>query len=291
MSSIAHLLKRTIQVQGRDVVLVPDIVGAVPINEQHQYVEAVAATNICPAIFVRESDIEEMRDRHPDTPVYGMWSVLIQSGLVSQKRTLQIVPISECDGYYIHSDLGRLEYSGIYEAGFFAADASFNLDEAQLIDASVDQLVLPEREAQLAAEIRQARMLASRKGWSYLVIVLMLIGSTAFGTDLALQSIYANQSKEIRTKSKMLKELQTGLDKLRTTRLSEVPNDSVAIERIAVLSKVFPNLETSVEQSFTSDNISFNVSGVMEDPAKSFDWLQSRYDPKGIWTVTFARKD
>lgn len=290
MASIAHLLKRVIHIQGRDVVLVPDVVGPVPINEQHHYVEATPATNTCPVIHVRESDIEEMRERHPGLPVFGLWSVLINSGLVSIKRTLQVVPITDEDGYYIHCDLGRAEFSGIYEAGFFAADASFCLAEAQVIDAEIEQLVLPPKEARLAAEIRQERMLASRKGWSYMTITLAATVVLAYGTDYALQTIYVTQSKEISSKTKMLKELQTGLDRLRTTRLSEVPNDSTAIEKIAILSKIYPNIETQAEQSFASERVSLQIRGTTEDPANKLKWLTSQYDPKGIWTVTFDRK-
>ncbi|NIQ11393.1 MAG: hypothetical protein GWO08_16230, partial [Gammaproteobacteria bacterium] len=63
MSSLADYMKRPVTIEGQEVILVPDLVGPVPISEQHQYVESRSSTNTCPAIHVRETDIEEMRER------------------------------------------------------------------------------------------------------------------------------------------------------------------------------------------------------------------------------------
>jgi len=286
VSSLADYIKRPVTIQGREVLLVPDLVGPVPISEQHQYVESCPATNTCPAIHVRESDIEEMRERYPDYPVFGMWHLLIKSGLVSFKRTLQIIPITQEDGYYIHCDLGRAEYSGIYEAGFFAADAGFSLDEALLVEADIEQLVLPEQEAKLAAELRFERQLVTRKGWSYLVISMVVVIAIAFGVNLILGKIYDRAHQQLASKSAMLSDLQSGLDKLRTTRLTEVPNDQETLERLAVLWKEYPNIETTGKQSIDSKSITLTYrSEEGFKPLSDLNWVTSQYDPKGIVTI------
>ena len=291
MSSLADYIKRPVSIQGQEIVLVPDLVGPVPISEQHQYVESCSSTNTCPAIHVRETDIEEMRERYPEHPVYGLWHVLIQSGLVSFKRTLQIVPITAEDGYYIHCDLGRAEYSGIYEAGFFAADAGFSLEEAQPIEASLDQLVLPEQEAKLAAELRFERQLVTRQSWSYLVIALVLIAGTAFAVNFGLGRFYAHAHQQVENKTAMLNSLQSGLDKLRTTRLTEVPNDHEALERLAILWRHYPNLETEGDQSLASSNLSLSyIADTGADNVPDFPWIESSYDPKGIVSLKMKVK-
>lgn len=290
MASITDYLKRPVTIQGKEVVLVPDMVGPVPISEQHQYVESTSASNTCPAIHVRESDIEEMRERFPDAPVYGMWSVLILSGLVTFKRTLQVVPISGEDGYYIHCDLGRAEYSGIYESGFFAADAGFSLDEAQVIEGELDQFILPDNEAKLAAEMQFERQLVLRRAWSYLSIVVMAVVAIGFTTDFALAKIYDQAHQHIKSKTAMLQDLQSGLARLQTTRLTEVPNNEEAIERLAALWAAYPNMETTSDQSFDNKKIKVTVNDVKEDPVNKFDWLDTQYDPNGIWTLGFKTK-
>lgn len=287
MAQLADYLKRPVTVQGREIILVPDLVGPVPISEQHQYVESAPATNTCPAIHLRESDIEEMRERYPDHPVYGLWQVLILSGLATFKRTLQVIPITAEDGYYIHCDLGRAEYSGIYEAGFFAADAGFSLDEAQVIDGGVDQLVLPDKEAKLASEMQFERQMILRKAWSFLSIGVVSIVALAFCTDFVLAKIYDQASQNIKSKTAMLQNLQSGLAKLQTTRLTEVPNNEKSIEMLAALWAAYPNMETVANQSFSGRTISVRVNGVDEDPARRFSWVKTEYDPKGIWTLRF----
>lgn len=291
MSSLADYMKRPITIQGREVVLVPDLVGPVPISEQHQYVESCPSTNTCPAIHVRETDIEEMRERYPEHPVFGLWHILIKSGLVSFKRTLQIVPITAEDGYYIHCDLGRAEYSGIYEAGFFAADAGFSLEEALPVAAEPDQLVLPEQEAKLAAELSFERQLVTRKAWSYLAITLVVIVGLAFGTNLVLGKIYARAHQQVENKNAVLQNLQTGLDKLRTTRLTEVPNNQEALERLAILWRHYPNMETPNKQSLAMAELTLTFQS--EDGFEAMpehSWLRSKYNPKGIVTLTMKNR-
>ncbi len=290
MASFAALLKKPIQVQGRDVVIVPDMVGPVPISEQHQYVESAPATNTCPTIHIREADIEEMRERHPGVPVYGLWHVLIHSGLVSFKRMLQVVPVGDDDGFYIHCDLGRAEYSGIYESGFFAADASFTLDEALILNPAIDQLVMPAKPAKLAVELRQERQIQQRQAWSTMALAVVVIVSLGFGTNIGLGQYYQLEQSRLDKKNQQLMSVRSGLDQLRTTRLTEVPNDSVAIERIAALWALDPNLQSKGDQSFQNPTMEFTLGNLQDDPKDKLPWLQSRYDPRGNWLVTMNVK-
>lgn len=290
MASFAALLKKPIQVQGRDVVIVPDMVGPVPISEQHQYVESAPATNTCPTIHIREADIEEMRERHPGVPVYGLWHVLIHSGLVSFKRMLQVVPVGDDDGFYIHCDLGRAEYSGIYESGFFAADASFTLDEALVLNPAIDQLVMPAKPAKLAVELRQERQIQQRQAWSTMALAVVVIVSLGFGTNIGLGQYYQLEQSRLDKKNQQLMSVRSGLDQLRTTRLTEVPNDSVAIERIAALWALDPNLQSKGDQSFQNPTMEFTLGNLQDDPKDKLPWLQSRYDPRGNWLVTMSVK-
>ena len=91
MDNLADLLKRPITIQGQEVLLVPDLVGPVPVSEQHQYVELETATNTCPSINVREADIEDMREEYPQLPVYGLWQMLVNSQCVPFRKALHVV--------------------------------------------------------------------------------------------------------------------------------------------------------------------------------------------------------
>lgn len=272
------------------MVIVPDLVGPVPITEQHQYVESAPASNTCPTIHIREADIEEMRERHPGVPVYGMWHVLIHSGLVSLKRVLQVVPMNAGDGFYIHCDLGRAEYSGIYESGFFAADTGFTLDEALELNPALDQLVMPDIPARLAAELRQERQLQQRQAWSTLALTLVSIVALAFAVNFALGKYYHLEQIRLNEKNQQLMNVRTGLDHLRTSRLTEVPNDRVAIERIAAIWALDPQMRSRSEQSFQNATMEFILHDLQEDPRHKIPQLESHYDPRGHWRVVMKVK-
>ena len=291
MSDFSEYLRRPVRILGEDIVFIPDIVGPVPLSEQHQYVELAPATNNCPAIHIRETDIEDIRESYPDTRVFGMWHTLINSGLVSYRKALQVVKINPQDGYYIHCDLGRAEFSGDYEAGFFAADASFNLDEAAELNPEIDQLVLPDTEAKLAAELLTQRKEVVRKTWSSLVSVVTLCVVLGLVTDVGLTKIYALETEQAESKAELLQVIQSGLDKLKTTRLTDVPNDARMIESIAAVWAVNPKLATLPGQSLQREELVFVVPDVGVNPAKNLSWVTSEYDPKGEWILSIREKN
>ena len=291
MSDFSEYLRRPVRILGEDIVFIPDIVGQVPLSEQHQYVELAPATNSCPAIHIRETDIEDIRESYPDTRVFGMWHTLINSGLISYRKALQVVTITQQDGYYIHCDLGRAEFSGDYEAGFFAADASFNLDEASELNPNVDQLVLPDTEAKLAVELLTQRKETVKKTWSSLVSILTMCVIIGFLSDLGLSKIYALESEQAESKAELLQVIQSGLDKLKTTRLTEVPNDAGMIESIAAVWAVNPKLVTLPGQSLQKKELVFVVPDVGINPAQNFSWVISEYDPKGEWIIRIREEN
>jgi len=286
VSEFSEYLRRPVRILGEDVVFIPDIVGPVPLSEQHQYVELAPATNTCPSIHIRETDIEDIRESYPNTRVFGMWHTLINSGLVSYRKALQVVTITPQDGYYIHCDLGRAEFSGDYEAGFFAADASFNLDEATELSPDVSQLVLPDTEAQLAVELLAKRKDVVRRSWSHLVSVLTLLIVVSFSIDFALQKVYSLESEKLESKTELLQAIQSGLDKLKNTRLTDVPNDAVMLERIAEVWSSNQQLTTISNQNLQQNKVMFVMPDHGVNPGQQFVWVTSTYNPKGEWAVS-----
>ncbi|MBL4869225.1 MAG: hypothetical protein JKY67_22920 [Pseudomonadales bacterium] len=289
MARLAQSLYRPVVVAGEKVILVPEVVGTVPITEQHEYVELVSASNICPAINVRESDIELARDNYSGVPVYGMWHTLMESGVINFNHTLQVVAESELDGFYLCSEVGRANYSGVYEAGFFAADASFSLEDAEIIDPTLDELLLPQKEAKLAKEILQARQAASRSAWTGLVVAVGAIVLLGGITDSTLKYVYSHRYATLENKSVLLESVRSGLQELRTTRLTDVPNDSLALERIASLWALDHEVRSSSGQSMQNRKFSFEVPNIRIDPAQYFPWLETKLNPDGSWAVSFNK--
>lgn len=289
----ADFVNRPITIDGKDVVLMPDLVGVVPLSEQHLYVELQGAVNQTPAIHVNEIDIENVREKHPDMPIYGLWQTLLNSGAVSFRKSLQVVQASPMDGYYIHCDLGRAEFSGDYEAGFFAADAEFNLDDAAVISPSVGDLSLPANEAKLALELQAERKKRVRAAWSNSVASSVLVVILAVLTDFGFLQYYNYTHQEVMDKSAMRDYLQSGLESLKTSRITDVPNDRLKIEKIAEVWAYERELVTDGEQDFDQQQFSFLFPDRGADPKERVSWLNTEYLPKelGKWRVSFFVRD
>ena len=282
---LAECLKHRITIAGSDLVLIPDLVGPVPVSEQHQYVELEPASNTCPTISVREADIDEMRDEYPGIPVYGLWQILVASELVPLNKALNVVAQNEFDGYYLHCELGRAEFSGVYEAGFFAADSNFDLEEANKILPDFDQLQLPTREAKMASELQSERQLKVRRSWKNVEIAAIWSFIAGVGIDQALEFFYSQEHEKIQNKSAMLESIRSGLSELQTSRITEVPNNIDAIKLLAVVWATFPNLKTNGKPSFRDTVFNFRLEDEGFDPARKLRGAVSTYYPEGYWLV------
>ncbi|MDX1693088.1 MAG: hypothetical protein R3208_04945 [Ketobacteraceae bacterium] len=286
MVQLAEVINRPITIEGQEVVLIPDLVGAVPVSEQHQYVELEPATNTCPSISVREADIEDIREQFPELPVYGLWQVLVHSKVISFRHPLHVVKVNEFDGYYLHCDLGRAEFSGVYEAGFFAADSNFDLDEANEVAPAPEDLRLPRTEAKLASELQAERRLKTQRSWKNLGIACVWVVMAGFAVDFGLETFYSREQQKIQTKAAMLESLRSGLDQLRTSRLTEAPNNIEAIKRLAELWATFPLIKTQGASDFSEATFSFRLEDQGFDPAGKLSGIRSRYHPEGYWQLT-----
>ncbi|MBV1882316.1 MAG: hypothetical protein KUG82_11825 [Pseudomonadales bacterium] len=289
MHRLAQSLYRPVTIDQQKVVLIPEVVGTVPITEQHEYVELVGATNTRPAINVRESDIEMARESYPGVQVFGLWHTLMESGAINYNHTLQVVKGSEGDGFYLCCEVGRASYSGVYEAGFFAADASFSLNDAGYIDPMLEELLLPEQEAKLAKEILGQRKAESRAAWVRFAVMLSAILLLGGLTDLALKFFYSHQYATLENKSVLLDTVKSGLNELRTTRLTEVPNDSAALRRIASLWALDNALRSKPGQSMQLKTLRFHAPNIQSDPSALFPWIKAIPNPNGSWSLSFIR--
>lgn len=287
MMDVSEWLFQPVTVEQQTVILVPDVVGPVPVAEQHNYVNIAPATQTIPNIAVREQDVEEMRERHPDLPVYGIWQVLIASGLVSVQKTLQVLQTNAWDGYYLFSDMGRIQYSGVYEAGFFAADTSFSLPDAAPVSFYAEQLLLPPAPARLARELHDERRRRIKRSWVSCGASAVMLVVLGIGMDLSLHYATVQQHEDYVLKSRLLASAEQGLNQLRTHRLAEAPDNVEAIRRLAELWSFDPAVSTRGVQSFSQPSIQLMLADRGPSPARRFPWLSARQEPQGQWLVSF----
>ncbi len=287
MFDLSVWLFKPLIIQGQKLVLIPDVVGSIPVAEQHEYVEIEAASSTCPAIHARESDIDEVRERFPGLPAYGIWQTLIFSSLVGFDRTLQVLTTSADDGYYLFCEQGRAQYSGVYEAGFFAADTSFDLQDAYHIQFDADQLRVPQKPAKLAKELQESRQASIRKAWTGCVATCLALVLFSVGSDFALDEFYRVNQKDYSVKLATVKKLKKQLQELKASRLEVIPNNRKLIEKFAEIWAVDPLYAVEKPSSFEQHHFTVVLSQDDEQLMKKLPWIRWKYYPEGYWKGDF----
>ena len=241
-------------INGQIVVVLPDLVGPVPVSEQHEYVEIEKGSNVCASISIRESDLEVARTLYPGLPVYGLWQLFVANdAFASENEQLYTSARDEENGYYLYRESGRILHSGNYEAGFFAEDASLNLNIAHRLSLDFDGFELPKKQALLAREILKNKKETIQK--NLLVNSALFVSVIFFGflVDFYLQYSYEKSNIELSHKFTELRFLEGEYNKLHLDRIENPPEHKKDIEKIAELLQVFPDAETSQSKRKVND--------------------------------------
>ncbi len=289
MLKISEAINHLVSLYGKKIIILPDFIGALPIHEQHLYVEVVPSTNECPAIYIKEQDIEEAREKNVGVIIFGLWQILCESNLISFNRELQVIKLNDEDGYYLYCELGRAIFSGVYKAGFIAADADLELCDAYEINLSIDQLKLPANEAKLAKEMSFDRKKISKNSLVLFSFVICLILFSAFSINFFLKIINKNQLSLLDSNEKKLEKLMIDWNLLRAKKLSNFPDDSVLIDRLATVWLVDKTLETEEKQSFYNEKIVATVHKWSKKYSEEHDWLDASLRSDGKWLVSIKK--
>jgi len=281
--SLANVLGVPLVVQGTRLVLVPDILGPIPVTEQHEYVEVQKASHLVAALQVRESDIEHMRQMHPGVPVYGLWQILIASQCITD-TPLQILPLNSLDGFYIYVEQGRALYSGQYQGGFFAAQTSFSLTMATEIQIEITKFIIPNQQAFLAQELLQKSKSARLGFVKQCVTVLFCIVFFGFIADFSLQILSESAFADIVEQERKALQLESQLKFIAKNKLIDKPNQSIALDRLAVLMHDFKDFKFVG----TADLRKKSVQALLPasaDPSLIYQYLDASMTQTGVWHI------
>jgi hypothetical protein len=78
------LFKTPIYIGGKEVILVNDIAGtpSTDSSAQHSYISVSRADKETPSLFVFEDDIISLRAEFPTLPIFGIWQLVFNNGLI-----------------------------------------------------------------------------------------------------------------------------------------------------------------------------------------------------------------
>ena len=239
-------LERPVRVGPREVVLVDDLVLthlSGPLAERLMPIDSEDADL---PLYVEREQADALAELHPGLPLYGLWQVLIASGLVPMEPGLYqtATDSSPHQGRYLLRELDGAYSGQVVNEVFLDA---FAFDESTptptLIDPAPDRLRLPPRPIQTLHH-RQAQKARTRLQ-TLASVGLMALGSAFVGTaaDRILSHQHAQKVQRAENLQQQIVQLRRDLARLETGGRIEPIDQSRRLDQLLVLSRHFQPVE------------------------------------------------
>lgn len=239
-------LERPVRIGPREVVLVDDLVLTHLSGPLSERLMPIASEDVSLPLYVEQEQADTLSELHPGLPLYGLWQVLIASGLVPAEPGLYEVTtdssphegrylLRESDGAYS----GRIASETLLDA-FAPAQAG---SKPILIDPAPESLRLPSQPIQTLRH-RQAQRARARLQ-TLTLVGLMVLGSAFAGTaaDRILNHRHAQKVQQAERLREQTIQLQQDLARLETSGRIEPIDQSRRLNQLLILSRHFQPVE------------------------------------------------
>ena len=239
-------LERPVRIGPREVVLVDDLVLTHLSGPLAERLMPIASEDADLPLYVEQEQADALSELHPGLPLYGLWQVLIASGLIPAEPGLYQITTdsSPHEGRYLLRESGGA-YSGRI-ANETPLDA-FLPDEATsepvLIDPMPEHLHLPPQPIQT---LRHRQTQKARARLRTLTLAgLMALGSAFVGTatDRILSHRHAQKAQQAELLQERTFQLQQDLTRLETSGRIEPIDQSHRLDQLLILSRHFQPVE------------------------------------------------
>lgn len=255
------LIGKPIEVEGKEVILLPDKVGGELSDSEIMDMLELAPEDVAtgaPAFYLSERELGRVKQQYPGIPVYGLWHTLYVSGLLTGTQFIGILE-SPDTGIYVHcvealdSSGWNVVHSGTIDSRMLIEHPDVLFDQVAELSPDLATLKLPTHPAMLVEERRALRKQRENRIMVIGAISAALIIAVAGVTDLFLKMRYDQQVKQIATAQQLNSQLISEVQSLMGNRLSKWPSNTSQIERIARLMIIDPSISTRPNQRFDDD--------------------------------------
>lgn len=291
-------LGKPMQIGSEEVIVVRDVLGAIPTAETYSMVEPKGDDGR-PAIYVSESDLARLREDYPGMKVYGLWQILFHNDAVEFGSPVIAFPFAdppEASGLYLllEKDINTAEgisSSGEYVGGFVVGNYHIDVANASFIQVDLEKLKLPPQPAYTRVELNQKKKAENKRRWMVVASTCALIAVGAAATNYGLQTIYKSRMADYTTKRGLIEELNGRVKALQAERLLERPNDTVMIKQLYDLFELYPNASTppakdDVKIGFAGSHILITPKKASVDPALVMKGVVSNLQPDLSYRLT-----
>lgn len=239
-------LDRPVRIDQREVVLVDDLVMTRLAGPLAERLTAIASDDADLPLYIEQQQVDALAELHPGLPLYGLWQVLIASGLVPAEPGLYRVATDSPphEGRYLLREpggacSGRTTDETLMDA--FAADGAAS--GWTPIDPAPERLRLPPQ------PIQTLRHLQAQKARARLQVLtlagLMALGSAFVGTavDRILNHRHAQKVQQAERLQAQTAQLQQELARLGASGRIEPIDQSRRLNQLLLLSRHFQPVE------------------------------------------------
>ncbi len=239
-------LERPVRIGLREVVLVDDLVLTHLSDPLSERLMPIASEDVSLPLYVEKEQADTLSELHPGLPLYGLWQVLIASGLIPAEPGLYQVTTdsSPHEGRYLLRESGSA-YSGriANETLLDAFAPTQAASEPVPIDPMPERLRLPSQPIQTLRH-RQAQRARARLQ-TLTLAGLMALGSAFAGTaaDRILSHRHAQKVQQAERLREQTIQLQQDLARLETSGRIEPIDQSRRLDQLLILSRHFQPVE------------------------------------------------
>lgn len=286
MAALHELINRPVRLEGKVVVLIPDVMTDRLEHQGEGYSLIAEGTSARPAVYVSEQNLRAIKAKYT-CPVYGLWHVLHHSGLLSAHAEVQVIPDTERDGLFVRflPETGRLLRTGEYTDGIFQNAGDLRLEDALPIEIKLETLRLPPEQAMSIEELSHRFDQAKRKEQVVFGVLLAGVVGLAILLDLFFQFRFGQQLATYETRKTILTRVNAEVMALGRTRLAKMPLDVKLLEQLQKISWIDPKFQMKT-QSLAEKALTAEIpASVLYSPDTVEPWLKATQLPTGAWQV------
>lgn len=286
-------LDRPIRIGSRQVILVDDLVLTHLTGALAERLMAVASDDPELPLYVEQESVDALSELYPGLPLYGLWQVLIASGLIPKKPGLyQVATDTEPHGgRYLLRETGNACSGRITGETLLDAFALTDIaPEPIWIDPAPEILNLPPQPIQTLRYRRAQKARARLRALT--AAAIMVLGSAFAGTaaDHILSHRHAQKVQQAERLREQTVRLQQDLARLETGGRIEPIDQSRRLDQLLVLSWSFQPIElpqASVLAASTLTAIVYPLDTLPPTPPAGLMARQITHQPDGSLRIVW----
>ncbi len=243
-------------VEGKDVVLIRDVIGKSPSDKYTRQEEGSLH------VWYEESVLTETREANPNAKVYGLWQTLIATGVIDLDQKLQVLYTNSTKdiGYYLYINNGVMQSGSIFNGELQSLPTSalaeeFGLDDAIILNSDESTLKLPSEQLKTHKEILRQSLAKKKSGQQRAIMSVVLIVACGMAIDTFLSIQHEKQAVLFAALENKLTITQDELKSLAKRKRYNIPTQTETLSNLYNVTDSLNNEALSANFSLKSNEV------------------------------------